>query len=78
MKNITILQINDTHGYIEEHWEHFWAGVKKLQIKLIKAEKVGTKNSMIVFNMLTEMKNIILHSVNVLKSQRDFMEQNGK
>ena len=25
-KNITILQINDTHGYIEEHWEHFWAG----------------------------------------------------
>ena len=52
--------------------------VKKLQIKLIKAEKVGTKNSMIVFNMLTEMKNIILHSVNVLKSQRDFMEQNGK
>ena len=25
-KNITILQINDTHGYMEEHWEHFWDG----------------------------------------------------
>ena len=25
-KNITILQINDTHGYMEEHWEHFWEG----------------------------------------------------
>ena len=25
-KNITILQMNDTHGYIEEHWEHFWDG----------------------------------------------------
>ncbi len=51
--------------------------VKKLQIKLIKAEKVGTKNSMIVFNLLTETKNILLHSVNVLKSQRDFLEANG-
>lgn len=50
--------------------------VKKLQIKLIKAEKVGTKNSMIVFNLLTETKNILLHSVNVLKSQRDFLENN--
>ena len=25
-KEITILQINDTHGYLEEHWEHFWDG----------------------------------------------------
>lgn len=50
--------------------------VKKLQIKLIKAEKVGTKNSMIIFNLLTETKNIVLHSVNVLKSQRDFLEEN--
>lgn len=25
-KHITILQINDTHGYMEEHWEHFWEG----------------------------------------------------
>lgn len=25
-KNITILQMNDTHGYMEEHWEHFWDG----------------------------------------------------
>lgn len=25
-KNISILQINDSHGYIEEHWEHFWDG----------------------------------------------------
>ena len=25
-KDITILQMNDTHGYLEEHWEHFWDG----------------------------------------------------
>lgn len=23
---ITIVQMNDTHGYIEEHWEHFYKG----------------------------------------------------
>lgn len=51
--------------------------IKRMQIKLIKAEKVGTKNSLIVFNLLTETKNILLHSVNVLKSQRDFLKKNG-
>lgn len=25
-KDLTILQINDTHGYLEEHWEHFFDG----------------------------------------------------
>lgn len=25
-KEITIIQMNDTHGYLEEHWEHFWDG----------------------------------------------------
>lgn len=25
-KDITIIQMNDTHGYLEEHWEHFWDG----------------------------------------------------
>ena len=23
---ITIIQLNDLHGYLEEHWEHFWDG----------------------------------------------------
>lgn len=23
---LTIIQMNDTHGYIEEHWEHFYRG----------------------------------------------------
>lgn len=25
-KDITILHINDSHGYMEEHWDHFWDG----------------------------------------------------
>lgn len=23
---VTIIQLNDLHGYLEEHWEHFWDG----------------------------------------------------
>lgn len=25
-QQLTIIQMNDTHGYVEEHWEHFWDG----------------------------------------------------
>ncbi len=32
-KNITILQMNDTHGYMEEHWEHFWDGAYAKHIR---------------------------------------------
>ena len=48
-----------------------------LQVKLIKSEKIGTRNSMVIFNLLTETKNLALHSVNVLKSHRDFYLRNG-
>ncbi len=51
--------------------------IKVLQIKLIKAEKIGTRNSMVMFNLLTETKNVLLHSINVLKSHRDFYLRNG-
>lgn len=46
--------------------------IKILQIKLIQSEKIGTRNSMVIFNLLTETKNVLLHSINVLKSHRDF------
>jgi len=51
--------------------------LKLLQVKLIRDEKVGTRNSMVIFNLLTETKNILLHSVNVMKSHRDFYIRNG-
>lgn len=25
-KDLTIIQVNDTHGYLEEHWDHFFEG----------------------------------------------------
>ena len=47
--------------------------VRKNQVKRIKENLIGTRNSMLIFNMLEEYKNIILYIVNLLKSQRDFI-----
>ena len=33
-KELTLLQLNDSHGYIEEHWEHFWDGNREKYIKV--------------------------------------------
>lgn len=32
-KEITIIQMNDTHGYLEEHYEHFWDGGLERYVK---------------------------------------------
>ena len=49
------------------------AKLRKNQIKRIKNNEVGTKNSMLYLGMLNESKNLVLYSVNLLKSQRDFI-----
>ena len=51
---------------------------KKKQIKRIKSSEVGTKNSLLYLNMLEEIKNLILYTINLLKSQRDFVNRNNK
>lgn len=50
------------------------ASIKKKQIKRIKREEVGTKNSLLYFTLTNETKNLLLNTVNLLKSQRDFTE----
>lgn len=47
--------------------------VRKNHIKRIKENEIGTRNSMLSFNILEEYKNIILYLVNLLKSHRDFI-----
>jgi len=47
--------------------------IRKNQVKRIKENEIGTRNSMLIFNILEEYKNIILNMVNLLKSQRDFI-----
>jgi hypothetical protein len=48
--------------------------LKKKQIKYIKAESVGTRNTMLYLNVLNESKNLLLYTINVVKSHRDFLK----
>lgn len=48
------------------------ASKNKKQIKRIKREEVGTKNSLLYLAILSETKNLLLNAINLLKSQRDF------
>lgn len=52
--------------------------LEKKQIKRIKAKDVSTRNSLLFFNVIKETKNLILHSINLIKSQRDFVELSKK
>ncbi|HZL11637.1 MAG TPA: inorganic phosphate transporter [Prolixibacteraceae bacterium] len=45
---------------------------RKNLIKAIKKNDVGTKNSMLLLNILSEARNILLYSVNLMKIQNDF------
>ncbi len=43
------------------------------QIKRIKAREVNTRNAVLFFNIITETKNMLLHSINLIKAHRDFI-----
>jgi phosphate/sulfate permease len=47
---------------------------RKNQIKRIKKEEAGTRNSILYLGILNEIKNFLLQSINLVKSQRDFVE----
>ncbi|MGE0077919.1 MAG: inorganic phosphate transporter [Bacteroidales bacterium] len=49
---------------------------RKKQVKRIKQNETGTRNSVLYLGLLNEIKNIMLHTVNLLKSQRDFILNN--
>lgn len=52
--------------------------LEKKQIKRIKSKDVSTRNSLLYFNVIKETKNLILHSINLVKSQRDFIGMSKK
>lgn len=47
---------------------------RKSQIKRIKKEEAGTRNSILYLGILNEIKNFLLQSINLIKAQRDFVE----
>jgi len=61
-------------GLIEEQQEilKFIDSSRKKQVKRIKANEVGTRNSMLFLGLLSEYKNLMLQLVNLVKSYRDF------
>jgi phosphate/sulfate permease len=47
--------------------------IEKNQIKRIKNKVVNTRNSQLFFKINSEMESLLLHTVNLVKSQRDFI-----
>ena len=58
---------------LQEDYVDFIDICQKHQIRRVKLALVGTRNTMLYFNFLSEMKNLILQIVNLYKSQRDFV-----
>lgn len=48
---------------------------RKKQVKRIKANEVGTRNSMLFLSLLSETKALVLNLINILKAHRDFAEE---
>ncbi len=49
--------------------------MEKNQIKRIKNKMVSTRNSQLFFKVISELESLLLQTVNLIKSQRDFISQ---
>jgi len=67
-----IKEIIDKQQLILEHLDK----LQKKQVKMIKHEEAGTKNSLLFFNTISETKSLLLNTVNIIKAQRDFVIHN--
>ncbi len=54
------------------------AKTRKNQVKRIKEMELQTRRSLLYMDILSETKNLLLFSINVLKSQRDFIVELNK
>jgi len=54
------------------------SSIRKNQVKRIKDFELQTRRSLLYMDILAETKNLILYSINVLKSQRDFIVELNK
>lgn len=50
------------------------AKIEKSQIKRIRNKMVNTRNSQLFFKMISEIEQLLLHTVNLVKAQRDFIK----
>jgi len=47
--------------------------LRESQVHRIKEDLVNTRNSVLYFNLLSESKNFVVYSLNLLKAERDFV-----
>jgi Na+/phosphate symporter len=73
IENSTFEQMNELVINQQQKTLDYIAKCRKSQIKRIKKKKTSTKNSILFLQLLNEMKNFTLHTVNLLKAQRDFI-----
>jgi len=52
----------------------FLEASRKAQIKRLKNGMVGTRNSILYLNLISETKNLLLQTGNLFKSERDFID----
>ncbi len=52
--------------------------LEKNQVKRIKNKAVNTRNSLLYFKIISETKNLLLYSVNLVKAYRDFVVETQK
>ncbi|HPF03118.1 MAG TPA: inorganic phosphate transporter [Bacteroidales bacterium] len=81
---VLVLIRNHSYGELDKMIEEqrklleMLAKMKKRHIKYIKSEMVGTRNTMMYLNILSETKNLLLFTVNLVKSHRDFIIESSK
>ncbi len=51
--------------------------IRKKQLKRIKKQESGTKNSALYLTIMSETKNLLLFTINLIKAQRDFLVYNS-
>ncbi len=47
--------------------------LNRIQLKRIKHGEAGTKNGLLYLGVLSETKNLLLHTINLVKAERDFV-----
>jgi phosphate/sulfate permease len=79
-KKIISKRYNDLDQVIQKQQEllSMVAQSRKNQVKRLKEKEMHTRTSLLYFDLLAETKNLLLYSINLLKSQRDFIIEISK
>lgn len=79
-KKIVSKRYNDLDQVIRKQQEllSMIAQSRKNQVKRLKEKELHTRTSLLYFDLLAETKNLLLYSINLLKSQRDFISEISK